>query len=267
MPKKDLHHFDYPSSRRLTFDLGRIGRSKHHVKALLEVDVTEARARIKSARKERKNLSFMAWLVKVIADSVALHPEICAVNRPRQNKVTVFEEVDIALVVEKEVKGKRVPLPFVIRDAGGKTIEEIRSEIDKAKTQLFADEGDYVLGKKQNTLGVKCFVSLPQWLRVAVMRCFFMRNPVRMKKTMGTVMVTTTGMIGHTRGWIIPFSMHPLCLALGSLCQKPGIHQNEIKKREILHLTVLVDHDAIDGIPAAQFVENLVQKMERGDGI
>ncbi len=266
MTEKNFRQIEYPSSRRLTFDSGWIGRNKHHVKALLEVDVTEARKRIKTARQKGRKLSFTAWIIKVIADCVTLQPEVCAINRPSQNRITVFEEVDIALVVEKEVKGKRVPLPYVIRNAGGKSIEEIRAEIDAAKAQVYQDEGDYVLGKKRNTTGMRFFVSLPQWLRLAVMRYFFLRNPVRMKKSMGTVMVTTAGMIGHSRGWIIPFSMHPLTLALGSLGKKPIVHRNEIKIREILHLTILIDHDAIDGIPAAQFIENLVQKMENGYG-
>jgi hypothetical protein len=61
----------YPSSRRFTFDVGRIGREKHHVKALLEIDVTDARSKIKLNRQSSKKISFVAWLIKVIADCVA----------------------------------------------------------------------------------------------------------------------------------------------------------------------------------------------------
>ena len=43
MPENEYSELPYPPSRRLTFDLGKIGLAKHHVKALLEVDVTEAR--------------------------------------------------------------------------------------------------------------------------------------------------------------------------------------------------------------------------------
>jgi pyruvate/2-oxoglutarate dehydrogenase complex dihydrolipoamide acyltransferase (E2) component len=38
-------------------------------------------------------------------------------------------------------------------------------------------------------------------------------------------------------------------------------------KREILHLTVLIDHDAIDGVPAARFVDELVNRLQSGDGL
>ncbi len=78
---------------------------------------------------------------------------------------------------------------------------------------------------------------------------------------------TTAGIVGHTRGWIIPLSMHPLCLALGSLNQQPAVYRGEIQKREILHLTILIDHDVIDGVPAARFVDDLVKKLQTGFGL
>jgi pyruvate/2-oxoglutarate dehydrogenase complex dihydrolipoamide acyltransferase (E2) component len=262
-----MNEIQYPSSRRFTFDVGRIGREKHHVKALLEVDVTEALSKIKQNRRSGKKTSFTAWLIKVIADCVALHPPINGINRRRRNKVVVFNDVDISLVIEKEVNGTRVPLPYVIRKADQKTLNQIYSEIESAKSQIIEDEGDYVLGERHNPVGMKLFANLPQWLRLALMRIFLFNNPQRLKDKMGTVMVTTAGMVGHTRGWITPFSMHPLSLSFGSLNEQPAVYCREIQIREILHLTVLVDHDVIDGVPAAKFVDDLVRKLEKGFGL
>jgi len=248
-------------------DLGKIGLGKHHVKALLEVDITEARKKIKQNRQAGRKASVTSWLIKAIADCVALHPPISAINRPRGNKVVVFNDVDISIVVEKNVNGARVPLPYVIRKADQKTLYQIHDEIESAKSQTVEDEGNYVLGEKQSTMGMRLFTHLPQWLRLFLMRGFFLNNPQRSKNTMGTVMITTVGMVGHTRGWIIPFSMHPLCLAIGSLNEQPSVYKGEIQKREILHLTVLIDHDVIDGVPAARFVDDLVKKLELGVGL
>ena len=239
-----------------------MGRGKHHVKALLEVDVTEARAKIKRVRHTGQKISFTAWLVKVIAGCAALHPPVCGYNHPRGNRAVVFKDVDACIVVEKEVDGVRVPLPYVIRQADQKTFEQIHAEIETARSQSVADEGNYVLGPRYNVMAMRWFVCLPQWLRLGLMRIFFFNNPRRMKDTMGTVMITTVGMVGHTRGWLIPYSMHPLCLAFGSLNEQAAVYHGEIQKREILHLTVLIDHDVIDGVPAARFVDDLVKKME-----
>ncbi len=61
--------------------------------------------------------------------------------------------------------------------------------------------------------------------------------------------------------------MHPLCLAFSSLNEQPIVYQGEIQNREILHLTVLIDHDAIDGMQSARFVDDLVKKLETGWGL
>src|SRR5690349_24762620 len=88
----------YPSSRQLTFDVGKIGLGKHHVRALLEVDVTEARRIIRKNRHTGNKISFTAWLIKAIADCVALHPLVAGVNHAGRNTVQVFEDVDISIV-------------------------------------------------------------------------------------------------------------------------------------------------------------------------
>jgi len=267
MYENQSYEIPYPSSRQLTFDVGIIGRAKHHVKALLEVDVTEARTKIRENRQAGIKISVFSWLVKVIADCVALHPPISGVNYARGNKVIVFRDVDISIVVEKNVNDTRVPLPYVIRKANQKTFFQIHDEIESVKSQAVGNEGDYVLGKKSNAMVMKLFVHLPQWLRVALMRVVFFNNPQRLKNSMGTVMITTVGLAGHTKGWIIPFSMHPLCLALGSINEQPSVYRGEIQKRQMLHLAVLIDHDVIDGVPAARFVEELVRKLETGFGL
>jgi pyruvate/2-oxoglutarate dehydrogenase complex dihydrolipoamide acyltransferase (E2) component len=61
--------------------------------------------------------------------------------------------------------------------------------------------------------------------------------------------------------------MHPLSIAIGSINKKPAIYEGEIQKRSILHLTVAVDHNIIDGIPAMRFMDELVSKLEKGVGL
>lgn len=257
----------FPSSRQFTFDFGELSRRKHHVLGLLEVDVTDARTRIRHMRRSDKSVSFFAWLVKTVADCVAVNPQVNGYKSPQGNKVILFKDVDISLPVEKNVDGVRVPLPYVIRDAERKTVSQIHQEIEAAKSEGVEDESNYILGEKYSALGMKMLVSLPQWLRLALSRIFLFNNPTRMKGMMGTVVITTVGMVGHVNGWIVPFGMHTICLGLGSLNQQPSVYKGEIQKREILHLTMLIDHDVVDGVPAARFTDDLVRKLESAAGI
>lgn len=44
--------------------------------------------------------------------------------------------------------------------------------------------------------------------------------------------------------------------------KKPWVHENRIEIREILNLTILFDHDGVDGSPAARFTDRLVKNIE-----
>ena len=267
MINNEFIEVEYPSSRQLTFDVGKIGLGKHHVKALLEVDVSEPWRILIENRKVSKKISFFTWLIKVTSDCVASHPPVAGINEIKKNKVLVFKDVDISIVIEKEVKGMKVPLPYVIRKVDKKSLEEIQDEIDTAKQQNAENETDYVLGRKSNLSIMRVYTSLPQWIRIILMRLLVLNHPQRTKQNMGSVMITTVGMVGHTHGWIIPYSMHPVCLAFGSINEQPVVRKGEIVKGHVMHLAILVDHDVIDGVPAAVFVDDLVRKMEKGIGL
>ena len=68
-------------------------------------------------------------------------------------------------------------------------------------------------------------------------------------------------------GWGIAPTMHPLDLIVGSTAWKPAVVEGRIEPREILNLTVVFDHDVIDGAPAARFARRLVELIESGYGL
>jgi hypothetical protein len=114
MNNEDFVKIQYPGVRVLTADTGRIDRDKHYVKALLEVDITTALQKLKALRVPGKKVSFQAWFIKLLADSVALHPPVSGIHKGR-DQVLVFRSVDVSTVVEKVVDGVPVPLPLVLR--------------------------------------------------------------------------------------------------------------------------------------------------------
>lgn len=249
-----------PLSRIGTFDVGVIGRSKHHMMGLLEVDVTTAREDLRAMRRAGTSVSFTSWFVRSVAEVAAEMPEVHGALQSRRRRV-VFDEVDIALMVERDVEGSAVPLPLVIRDCEKRSMEVIESEIAKAKAQPIEGTRDYELGRNRSPILMRLFYSLPQPVRVWIMRRI-LRSPERRKSTMGTVMITSLAGGLRFPGWIVPKSMHNLVFALGSVVKKPWVVGNEVVPRDVLHLTVLLDHDVVDGAPAARFVSRLVKKLE-----
>ena len=53
-------------------------------------------------------------------------------------------------------------------------------------------------------------------------------------------------------------------MGFGSVNPEPRVHHGAVAIRQVLHLSVVVDHDAIDGAPAARFMEKLVRRLEGG---
>jgi hypothetical protein len=68
-------------------------------------------------------------------------------------------------------------------------------------------------------------------------------------------------------GWGIAPTIHPLDLIVGSTAWKPSVVEVRIEPRETLNLTLVFDHNVIDGAPAAQFARRLVELIESGYGL
>ncbi|MGK7924929.1 MAG: 2-oxo acid dehydrogenase subunit E2, partial [Spirulina sp.] len=198
--------------------------------------------------------------VKTIGDTIADHKYSHAINYKQERQIA-FDAVDIAMPIEREVDGIKVPLATIIRDTNTKTIEEINHEIKNAVSRKIKSEGDYVLTERKNKKLTGLFFHFPQWMRMIIWQKI-LKNPFSIKENMGTVMITNVGMVGRHSGWIIPKSLHNLSFGIGAVTKKPWVVKDKIEIREILHLTILFDHDVMDGAPAARFTDCLIRNLE-----
>lgn len=249
-------------TRLATFDIGALSKKKHYVTALLELNVGEARRRLKEKRRASgERISFSGWLVRAIAATVARHREMAAFRVGRR-KLLIFNDVDVSIVIEKEVAGRRVPLPLVIRRADRKTAGEITAEIEKAKAGGL--NGEQMVLERGMTPAENLYYFLPGAVRRLAWR-IMIRHPRFVFRKMGNVVVTALGMMGQVNGWFVQTSVHPLSFGVGSVVSKAVVSGQRIEVGEILHLTVLVDHDAVDGAPMARFIAALTEAVEAGE--
>nr|WP_272956507.1 2-oxo acid dehydrogenase subunit E2 [Kribbella solani] len=107
---------------------------------------------------------------------------------------------------------------------------------------------------------------LPGFARVALLGALH-RLPRRQQSLAGTVGVTAVGMFGAGAGWGIGFQLHTLSVVVGGIARRPIFFQGVLVEREFLQLTVSVDHDIVDGAPAARFVRRLRELLLAGDGL
>lgn len=250
-------------SRLATFDIFSVGLSKHHINAMLEFDVTESRQKLRDFRKKGITISFNAWLIKVIGTVLNMHPEAAAYLFNKK-KLIIFSDINVSLLVEKKINDTKVPIPLVIEKVNEKTALEITQEIEQAK-RLELQSGDIVL-KKQSSFSERVYYHLPGFLRRLFWKLLLKISKAAFK-TMGNVAITSVGMMGKINGWFIHKSVHPISFGVGSILRKPVVIENEVKIREILNMTILIDHDVIDGAPMVRFLNDLTNYIETGKEI
>jgi pyruvate/2-oxoglutarate dehydrogenase complex dihydrolipoamide acyltransferase (E2) component len=61
--------------------------------------------------------------------------------------------------------------------------------------------------------------------------------------------------------------MHTLGLTIGGIAEKPAIVDGQLVLREYSCVTISLDHDVVDGAPAARFAQCLKELVESGYGL
>ncbi len=257
--------FPYSKYRKDIEIVTKEGWRKKSVHAILEIDVTVARKKIKNIKeKTGKKISFTGFVIKCISESMKKHKSLNSYKQGR-NKIVQFEDVDVAVPVERESKTEVRPRVYIIRKANEKTVYDITREIRNAQKEGI-ELKTQVLGKKLTKF--ESFVLKSPTFLKKLFVCFVRRKGIFKKKHMGTTAVTAIGMKGKFNGWIVPLGgTASTIFVVGGIIKKPKVIDDKIKPREVLHLTMTVDHDLIDGGPLARFVDNLTELMEKGFGL
>jgi pyruvate/2-oxoglutarate dehydrogenase complex dihydrolipoamide acyltransferase (E2) component len=258
------HVVDLTPGRRVWLNTLEMSWPQHSIYGLLEVDVTVARRFVEEHKaRTGETLSFTGWLVYCLARAVDEHKEVQAYLKGRKQLV-MFDEVDVGMMVEHNDGGKRALMGHVIRRANHKTFREIHDEIRTVQSAP-VPPGRGIPGWFRSAMLlppplsglVKAFIGM-------VMR----RDPTIQVAMGGTVAVTSVGLFGggHS-GWGLTPTPESLALVVGGTACKPAVVEGRIEPREILNLTVMFDHDVIDGAPATRFTRRLVELIESGYGL
>lgn len=246
----------FPVERQVIIEGGRIAAHRHTVRGLVELDVTQPR-RLIQAYKARtgESVSFTAFVIACLAQAIDGDKRMHA-YRDWRNRLILFDEVDVNVIVEIEFEGRQVTMPHFVRAANKRTVWDIHNEIRAVKHNP----------KKTPEFKVLWFARLPRFVRDIFYGVVY-RNPFWLKQSFGTVGVTAIGMFGSGGGWAIPFGVHTLDVALGGMAVKPGVTEGRIEIREYLDVTLCFDHDVIDGAPAARFTQRFKELVESGYGL
>ncbi|MFN2196787.1 MAG: 2-oxo acid dehydrogenase subunit E2 [Anaerolineales bacterium] len=251
-------------ARRAWLNILDLPRPTHVMYALLEVDVTAARTFIAAHKAlTGESLSFTGYLAACLARAVEENKEVQA-YRKGFRQLTLFDEIDVGLMLERQIGEKRVLTGYVIQSANRKTYRQIHAEIRAAQAAP--------VDPNEEMPGWFLSMMLLPWPLSRIVKALFgwvaRRDPTIPVSMTGTVGITAVGMFGKGHsGWGFEVTRHSLDLVVGSITWKPAVVDGRIEPREILNLTVVFDHDVIDGAPAARFTGRLVELVESGYGL
>jgi len=250
-----------PNSRKLIVESCEYALRKHRMIGLFEADVTDARKRIHEYKElSGESLSFTGWIAACVGKAIEEHKQVHALKIG--NHFVVFDDVNIAILVETVIEGRAYPINYILRAANHKSVIEINNEIREVQKKK---EDDFTEANENRR--IKLLLSAPKFLRDLLFWRKVRRDPSFIKENMGTVTITSVGMFGRSGGWAIPLGLHAVSIALGGIAQKPGFVGERVEKREYLSLTVVLDHDVVDGAPATRFVARLVELLEGSYGL
>lgn len=246
----------FPQSRNVVLDIVAEGRRKNIVHVFFEVDATAIRAQIaRHTPQSGEKISITSYVAGILAGSVAADPRMHA-YRHKGRELIMFEDVDLSLMVERNVDGTRQPLPYIVRAANRKNFLQVDEELKKAKFAPLYGEGPLSALEAQ-------FFSLPGILRNIVW--FFARNDAHLfRQLAGTVGVTSLVRQSTSRMFGIPITPMTLTLTIGEICPELALVDGILIERESLQLTLSADHDVIDGVPLARFMHRLKVNLEQG---
>jgi pyruvate/2-oxoglutarate dehydrogenase complex dihydrolipoamide acyltransferase (E2) component len=246
-----------PRMRRFSLDAGYLGRRRHIVHGLIEVDVTEVRRLIQEHENETgEKLSFTAFIIFCLSKSIGKNPHMHAYRNWR-NQLVIFEDININSMVEIDRDGRKIPIPHIFTKVNHKSYLDIHNEIRSTQKNP---------GQTVESNFMEWFLVLPAFIR----RMFYwvvMKVPHLFRKYSSSVMVTAVGMFGQGGGWGITLPNFTLTVTVGGIAKKPGVIEDRIEIREYLDLTISIDHDVVDGAPMVRFVNHFRELIESGYGL
>lgn len=232
----------------------KIGRSKIPIHGMMDVDVTVARQRMRAVDPP---LSMTAFIAAAVGRAAAHHPEVHGYLDWR-GRLVLHRHVDIATMFEVTDSDGTFPLAHLIVDADTRSVAEISTEIRTIQHDPEASPSGRLLGRR-----LPAIAAVPGVLGLG----YRMANrSVRLRAKTGTVAVTSVGMFGGGSGFGIAAPTIPsLGIVVGGISSRPRAVDDQITIREVMDLTISVDHRIVDGAVTARFAAELRDLLETAE--
>jgi len=218
---------------------------------LVDADVTEANRLLASHDPPG---SLTAFVVATVARAAAAHPQVHAYRNWRGQLVT-HHHVDVGTMVEISTPQGPFAIPHLLRDADIREVPELTAELHRVKRVPSTSSSGRWLERAAPT-ATRIPGAVPAMYAV-------MARSVSARQRIGTVAVTAVGMFAGGGGFgITSLTLMSLEVIVGGMTPRPRIVDGQVAIRDVLDLTLAIDHNVVDGAPAARFAAEFRKLLE-----
>jgi pyruvate/2-oxoglutarate dehydrogenase complex dihydrolipoamide acyltransferase (E2) component len=251
---KDYKKIPLSFNRQVVIASATVTRAKNAIHCFTEIDISEPRKQLTDFfERTGEKLSFTAYIVACLSHVLKEYPQFNSFIKGRS--LILLNDINISVLIEREIAGEYVPEPVAIRQSQEKTFFQIHKEIRVAQ-----QEQTNRLGSLSDKTWIRF---IPRFLLTMFMRIAD-RN-IRMGIKYGKVAVTAVGMYSKEPLWFIPHGTATVLATVGSISKKVVEVDNRFESREHLCLTVSFDHNIIDGAPGSRFMNQLIETIISGE--
>jgi len=212
--------------KRIAVQMRVAKQAAAHFTYVEEIDATEL-VRLRNAAKVRADnagtkITFMPFLIKAVVPALKEFPLLNASLDEETQELVYHEEINIGFAVDTPA-GLIVP---VVRQAGGKTVLQLAREMGELAERARAGK------TRPDDVGS------------------------------GTFTITNAGNIGGLLATPIINVPEVAILGVHAIRKRPGVVDDEIVIREIMLLSISLDHRVVDGAVGARFMNRVKELLE-----
>ncbi|MBN2157119.1 MAG: 2-oxo acid dehydrogenase subunit E2 [Candidatus Lokiarchaeota archaeon] len=251
-------------ARGVIIDLLEHGWAAHRIHAYGEEDVDDAIHRLKViSEKLGRKISVTAFFVTCWASTVANHKILQAYRINKRNMI-IFDEVDCVVNIEKDIEGRKVPTSYIVRNADKKNVIEISDEIREA--QQSKSDSAVSTSSKNKQSKARFLLKFPRFMRKFFVKRM-VKNPYMKKELYGTIGLSSIGMFTMGTGSAISLTVHASSIIIGGIGKRPWVVNDKVVPRYAYTGTITMDHDLVDGGPAARAIAEFRTKTRTAYGL
>jgi pyruvate/2-oxoglutarate dehydrogenase complex dihydrolipoamide acyltransferase (E2) component len=239
-------------SKIMIADAVRLGLRIPNIHSLVELDITNARRHLREFRKQSgQKRSLTSYLVHACVQTINEDRSIQGM-RDFRGGIRIYKNVDVFFPIENKAEDSPQLNSVIIRDTAELSMDEIHQRLSKAVREEIPKPD------QRRTIFLRAPWFIKKWFYL-----IWMSIPKWRKNIFGTVYISSIMNFSIERkAWGIPIPWHSMGIFIGAISKQVVQTKDGFETRDMLQITLSVDHRVSNGGDMARFIQRLKENLE-----